>query len=952
MKKTIMLLMLLVGLLLGGCDNNSNQNKTVTFETNGGTEVASKEVEYNKTISKPADPEKEGYTFNGWYLNDKEFDFLTPITENITLVAQWEEITDISYTVRFLDFDDTLLKEESVKEGGFATPPTSPFRDGYTFIGWDKEYDNITSDISIYAKYSYNEVVTSYTVRFLDFDDTLLKEEKVNEGEGATAPKDPFRDGYIFKGWDKEYSTITSDIVIKAIYEEISLDTEYEITYILNNGVWGYASKNAYVEAFLKDFYDFVNPGETLKVFLHGTQASSGFDGAWSTYIGGAVGSENHLLYNNDIDADNDEYFLNSSKYKEKWYNLSEWVKSQHNRFGGTGGYTYGALDFYRYIINDPDQYIGIYGEKFYSYPSLNEPTLLKYKYSNEEIKLPTPLSERFLGWYTSSDCTGEAVTSIKAKTTGNITLYAAWDTNVFYELSFISNCDIKYEIITVKNGDKINLPTPTKADAIFLGWYYKENEVTSPMVYNYDESITLTAAWKNTKAGLEDLIYSGEAVTYRNSSVVVQIPTEYVQPEAQFRAAWVSSLVSDFAPSPNKETMKANLTKVLDVLESYNMNAIIYHVRTHNNAFYQTRLAPIQANYGTYESFETWDYLDWFIGECHNRGIEFHAWLNPYRIYSSGAPTAEEIAADYADYPLNPASDANNILVSTSGGAILNPAKEGVRNYIVDVCLELMKNYDIDAIHFDDYFYISLGGSTIINEPDQSDYTAYIAANPSCGYSATSVNDKGQWRRDNVDTFIYDLSTAMRDFNKTNARAVQLGISPTGIYRNGDGEVTYDASGTAITTGSNTRGQEHYAGYLYCDSKKWVDNEWIDYILPQSYWSFGQSVAGYAAVVDWWSKVVKNKDVNLYSGIGLYMSLSGGYTWVSQEYEVSNQILYTTKLPEVKGVCFFSFKSMTTVEASSSNIAYNGLMRIKNEYWVEKVPTPSTSASRALQGK
>ena len=274
-------------------------------------------------------------------------------------------------------------------------------------------------------------------------------------------------------------------------------------------------------------------------------------------------------------------------------------------------------------------------------------------------------------------------------------------------------------------------------------------------------------------------------------------MPTSYNEKEEYFRGAWVTSICDDFKPTPDKEQMKANLLKVISYFEKMNMNAIVYHVRTFNNAYYRTKLAPIDSNYGTYESFEEWDYLKWFIDECHSRGIEFHAWLNPYRIKVKGFPEGykeKDIANLYKDCPSNPASNPENILLNDSTGAILNPCKEEVQKYIIDVCLELMSNYNIDAIHFDDYFYAKMTEKNeALLEDDQKDYVEYIKNNPNCGYKVDSEKDKKDWRRENVDKFIHDLSVAMRKFNKENNRQVQLGISPTGIYMNGDGEVTYD---------------------------------------------------------------------------------------------------------------------------------------------------------------
>ena len=444
----------------------------------------------------------------------------------------------------------------------------------------------------------------------------------------------------------------------------------------------------------------------------------------------------------------------------------------------------------------------------------------------------------------------------------------------------------------------------------------------------------------------MKKLIIDNVEVTFRNSDENVMIEENYQEINPYFRAAWVSYIVNDFEATPEKEQMQKNLLKVLGYLEMFNMNAIVFHVRTNNNAYYKTQYAPIDEHFGTYESFDTFDYLEWFIEECHKRNIEFHAWLNPYRIATYGYDLnikTSEIAAKYVNYPENPASNPDNILLTyyqgKSHGAILDPAKTEVQDYVVKVCLEVMKNYDVDAIHFDDYFYAQMSSNiSVLSEPDQKEYEQYI--DKYGGYSKTSASDKKNWRRHNVNELIRKLHEEISSFNSQYKRAVQLGISPTGIYRNGNG---------SKDSGSNTRGQEHYSSYLFCDSKYWVTQEWIDYILPLSYWAFTHSIAGYADVMDWWDKVVEGTNVNLYSGIGLYMATpNSNYSWGKESYEVSNQILYTTKLKNCKGVSFYNYTSLKTFTNNSSSVQYSGLMRVK-EYWNTKINTPKTMASKYL---
>ena len=921
---------------------------TVTFKDYDGKVLKTEQVEQGKSATAPANPTREGYTFKCW---DKDFSNITNGLE-VTAVYEKDAETPVTYTVTFKDYDGRVLKTESVEKGKSASAPANPTREGYTFKSWDKAFNNVTSDLSVMATYS----VLTFSVTFKDYNGNTLKQETVNYNENATAPTSPTRNGYTFVGWDKDYTKVKANLVITATYEIISEDATYAIVYNLVDGTWESLSKNEYVELFLKDFYNFVNPSESLNEFMYGEDHL--FTGTWKNYLGGYFpDGTNKLLKANDFSLDDNNYFLNSSLYKEKWSLLAEWVKTMNKRFGDQkeADYYGGSIDFYRYCISDPQGYASIYGDMFDNYPRDIQVSLDSYKKSNSDIYLPTPYRSDFIAWYTSSNYSGLPITKISANSTGTLNLYAKWKdaSTETYEISFNVDGGIKLDSITVDSGKSITLPRTTKGGYLFGGWTLNGNTYNKGDEYIPTSSVTFKAKWTSN---LQNLTYDGTNVTYRNSSTVVQIPITYESKVNEFRGAWVTSLVGDFSASDNKSTMMNNLTAVLDLLESYNMNAVVFHIRMMNDACYDTDLAPIRSGYGDRSTFASWDYLTWFISECHKRGIEFHAWLNPYRISSNGfaaGVTPEEIASRYTSYPKNPASKAENILVtyrdSSSSGAILNPCKEEVQDYIVDVCLEVMEKYDVDAIHFDDYFYAQLSSNnSFLNEADKVDYEAYIDNHPGCGYSKTSSSNKQQWRRDNVDNFIYKLHTAMTEFNIQHKRAVQLGISPTGIYKNGDGKVTYNSDGSITTSGSNTNGQTHYSSYLFCDTVKWIRNEWIDYICPQSYWAFTHSTAGYANVVDWWDKVVEGTHVNLYTGMGIYMSTDYSTTsWATQAYEASNQVLYNTKFNNVKGTCIYVYNRIKRIQNNSDLIAHEGLMRIKNEYWTEYVSPPETMASK-----
>ena len=510
-------------------------------------------------------------------------------------------------------------------------------------------------------------------------------------------------------------------------------------------------------------------------------------------------------------------------------------------------------------------------------------------------VSEPTRQYYNFIGWNTDAQFVTE-----------NMMIVAVYEYNKI-QIIFDTVGGNNINPLAINKGEVMNLPIPIKSGHTFFKWIDDDNyEVIDKTTYLYEDSITLRAVW------LENYKSSGNEVNYLYSQkhLKVTMPTEYVRRDEDFRGVWVSHIVNDISRYSSKEQMMSQLTAVLDNMESWNMNALIYHVRTHNDAYYPSENNPM-SSYVSAANFNDWDYLEWLISESHKRGIEFHAWMNPYRVSSGTNVTT--ITNNYRNYPNNPASDAKYLLTGSS--TIFNPGEPYVREFLIDTVMEFIGKYDIDAIHFDDYFYIA-------GVNDTATYTKYKG-------SFTNLAD---WRRGQVDTFIKDLSDTMRQYNIENNRSVELGISPSGIYRNGSGVVTYDSNNTAISNGSSTGGMEHYGEYLYSDSKKWIDEEWIDYIVPQSYWGFTHPTAGYANVIDWWAKVVKYKNVKLYAGMGIYMEQN---SWVTNPYEASDQVLYNSKLPEVDGTVIFRYgfilRKLTTP----------GVIRLFNEYWNEKVKTP-----------
>ena len=415
----------------------------------------------------------------------------------------------------------------------------------------------------------------------------------------------------------------------------------------------------------------------------------------------------------------------------------------------------------------------------------------------------------------------------------------------------------------------------------------------------------------------------SGNVVNYYGSSNPIKIKKNYDERTEEFRGTWCSFYAGDISTYTSDDQMKAQLLEVLNTLEYYNMNAIVFHIRTHNDAMYKTNLAP-QSPYTKNANYDEFDYLTWFIAECHKRGIEFHAWLNPYRIFSTGG-TEEEIFGKYMNYPDNPAHDMNNVLMNKEGAAILDPGIPEVRQYIIDTCLEIMDNYDVDAIHFDDYFYI--------NDVDDSATRKK--------YNKTNLT-LDNFRREQVDIFIKELSDAMFAYNTEHNRAVQLGISPTAVYRNYSNYVNpkdykYDANGTLTSPyGSSTSAWQHYGSSLYCDTKKWIDNEWIDYIVPQAYFALDYSIASFASLCDWWSAVCRYKKVNLYMGMGYYKSRENSSAgWHDNPNEILYELRYANDNVNIDGICIYQYLYLGYDKQKEA------MKTLTSSYWTSQPKSP-----------
>ena len=261
--------------------------------------------------------------------------------------------------------------------------------------------------------------------------------------------------------------------------------------------------------------------------------------------------------------------------------------------------------------------------------------------------------------------------------------------------------------------------------------------------------------------------------------------------------------------------------------MEAWGFNAMVFHVRTHNNALYKSELNPI-ASWWSKVNFDEFDPLEWSIQACHDRGIEFHAWMNPYRITTSGSYPSNSYETKYPEG--NPGNDPSNF-ITVGNSIILDPGIPSNRDFIVDTCMELVENYDVDAIHFDDYFYpYPAPGKEFADDK---------------WFKKSGAADKDEWRRENVNLLIKQIHEVVREVKPW----VKFGVSPFGIYRNKG----------SWKHGSETNGLQCYDD-LYADVLLWIDKGWVDYCIPQIYWEIGHRAADYAELVKWWAQYASKR--------------------------------------------------------------------------------------------
>lgn len=343
-----------------------------------------------------------------------------------------------------------------------------------------------------------------------------------------------------------------------------------------------------------------------------------------------------------------------------------------------------------------------------------------------------------------------------------------------------------------------------------------------------------------------------------------------------EFRGAWIQCVNGQFQGLGTAK-MQETLSYQLDELQRDGVNAIIFQVRPECDALYQSDLEPwsryLTGQQGTPPS-PYWDPLQWMIEQCHKRGMELHAWINPYRAKTKGtnALATNHVAVIHPER-----------VFSYDGLLVLNPGLPENRDYICRVAEDIVRRYDIDGFHIDDYFYpYPVAGQTI---PDDNEFRLY----------SNGIKDKNDWRRDNVNVFIKQLQETIKSVKPW----VKFGVSPFGIYRN---------KRNAPNIGSDTGGLQNYDD-LYADVLLWVNNGWVDYCVPQIYWQMGHPTADYTTLIKWWNRYAANRPLYIGEDVERTVKYADPANPNSNQMPAKYQL--HAQLPNVKGTVLWYAKAV-----------------------------------------
>lgn len=387
-----------------------------------------------------------------------------------------------------------------------------------------------------------------------------------------------------------------------------------------------------------------------------------------------------------------------------------------------------------------------------------------------------------------------------------------------------------------------------------------------------------------------------------------------------EMRGVWVSSVYNlDYPSSPttDPDKLKAEADEILDNCVKWGLNAVFLQVRPSGDALYKSDLFPwskyLTGSVGTAPQ-DGFDPLEYWVEAAHKRGLELHAWINPYRI-TRGKDTEWNQLPSTHPAKMNP----DWVVKYSDGNYYFNPGIPEVRDLVTRGAVEIVQNYDVDGLHMDDYFY----PGTDFN--DAATYQKY-------GSSFSNIAD---FRRDSVNQLVAQLDTAVHNIDPD----IQFGISPSGIW----------ANKSTDPRGSNTNGSEHYVS-SYADSLYWIENGLVDYIIPQIYWEIGHKLADFATLADWWNDAVAGSDVHLYIGMGAYRCADNPTgVWTTTD-PLFDSLAYLENKDNVGGCVFFRYGSIPAVSGMADRLT-SWYSTVHNENTAPNPSNPGGNSSSSLNG-
>ncbi|WP_184561819.1 glycoside hydrolase family 10 protein [Streptomyces paradoxus] len=375
--------------------------------------------------------------------------------------------------------------------------------------------------------------------------------------------------------------------------------------------------------------------------------------------------------------------------------------------------------------------------------------------------------------------------------------------------------------------------------------------------------------------------------------------------PDPAMRGVWIASMANRDWPSKPGLTasqQRDELLTHLDTAVGNRLNTVFFQVRPTADALWPSPYEPwSQYLTGTQGKDPGWDPLGTAVQEAHARGLRLHAWFNPYRVAAHADP-ARLVAS-------HPARENPDWVVTYGGKLFYNPGLPEVRAFVEDAMLDAVAKYPVDGVHFDDYFYpYPVAGQSF------DDDAAYEEHGGGCP-------DRAAWRRDNIDRLVRETADRVKEVRP----GASFGISPFGVWRNA----------ATDPLGSDTRAGVETYDDLHADTRKWVREGWIDYIVPQLYWNIGFAAADYAKLVPWWAEVASGSPTQLYVGEALYKAGDPAQPAAWQETaELSRHLTLAAEYPQVRGHAYFAARDVAADRIGA-------MARVVADHYGQPAPPP-----------